>query len=167
MTLCVSAVRNCKYKCNIYSKHDYTNFILNKYKYFINQHWISLCIMSECGYWWERRLKLSRHHSWQTGDLSALRFKIFHVMTWLLPPVVTAVKTVRGLQSPRCPKTWRHKTDQKTFHAMSGHSHPSLCIRFCHSSCILARISSVETATADNAEWERRRDCCLMFVWVC
>ena len=36
VTLCLQS-RNCKYKCNIYSKHDYTNFILNKYKYFINQ----------------------------------------------------------------------------------------------------------------------------------
>ena len=40
VTLCLQS-RNGKYKCNIYSKHDYTNFILNKYKYFINQRGVS------------------------------------------------------------------------------------------------------------------------------
>ena len=44
-------------------------------------------------------MKLSRHYSWQTGDLSVLGFKIFHVMTWSIPPVVTAVQTVPGPQS--------------------------------------------------------------------
>ena len=42
VTLCLQS-RNCKYKCNIYSKHDYTNFILNKYKYFINQRGVLKC----------------------------------------------------------------------------------------------------------------------------
>ena len=82
-------------------------------------------------------VRLFRPHSWPTGDLSGLRLWDIPCYDGSLPP---GVSRLQSSQFPCDDDTNR----SKTFHAMSGQSHPPLFIRFCHSSCILARIFSQE-----------------------